>query len=92
MKNNVAVLLSERERIKGALQGLPFVKRVCHSDTNFLLFEVPKAFDIYKTMADKGVVCRFRGTEMHCDSCLRVTIGKPAENDRFLELLVATAK
>lgn len=38
-------------------------------------------------MADKGVVSRFRGNEMHCDECIRVTIGTPEENGKFLEML-----
>jgi histidinol-phosphate/aromatic aminotransferase/cobyric acid decarboxylase-like protein len=24
---------------------------------------------------------------MHCDECIRVTIGTPVENDKFLDLL-----
>lgn len=35
-------------------------------------------------MADAGVVTRYRGTELHCDECIRVTIGKPEENEAFL--------
>eukprot|EP00614_Pseudopedinella_elastica_P011041 CAMPEP_0172597618 /NCGR_PEP_ID=MMETSP1068-20121228/17568_1 /TAXON_ID=35684 /ORGANISM="Pseudopedinella elastica, Strain CCMP716" /LENGTH=385 /DNA_ID=CAMNT_0013397167 /DNA_START=79 /DNA_END=1236 /DNA_ORIENTATION=- len=92
MESNVKLLLSERERVRKALEAFPFVKRVCHSDTNFLLFELPKAKEIYKTMADGGVVCRYRGTELHCDDCIRVTIGTPTENETFLKLLEATAK
>lgn len=33
-------------------------------------------------------VCR--GNCVHCDGCIRVTIGTVAENDQFLELLKAT--
>jgi histidinol-phosphate aminotransferase len=38
-------------------------------------------------MADRGVVSRFRGREMHCDECIRVTIGTTEENAKFLDLL-----
>ena len=38
-------------------------------------------------MADRGVVSRFRGREMHCDECIRVTIGTPEENRQFLDML-----
>jgi histidinol-phosphate aminotransferase len=38
-------------------------------------------------MADKGVVSRFRGNELHCNECIRVTIGTPDENKQFLEML-----
>ena len=92
MEKNIKLLLSERERVDAALRAFPFVKRVCPSDTNFLLFELRNAKAIYSTMADSGVVVRYRGGDIHCKDCLRVTIGAPKENDRFLELLEATAK
>ena len=38
-----------------------------------------------------GVVVRYRGTNLHCDSCLRVTIGTREENDAFLAMLTKTA-
>jgi len=38
-------------------------------------------------MADRGVVSRFRGNELHCDECIRVTIGTAEENRKFLEML-----
>eukprot|EP00613_Pedinella_sp_CCMP2098_P020404 CAMPEP_0171696702 /NCGR_PEP_ID=MMETSP0991-20121206/8429_1 /TAXON_ID=483369 /ORGANISM="non described non described, Strain CCMP2098" /LENGTH=431 /DNA_ID=CAMNT_0012285447 /DNA_START=230 /DNA_END=1526 /DNA_ORIENTATION=- len=92
MESNVALILQERARVAHALSALPFVKRVCRSDANFLLFELPNAKAVYKTMADSGVVCRFRGSEINCKDCLRVTIGTPSENDQFLALLESTAK
>jgi histidinol-phosphate/aromatic aminotransferase/cobyric acid decarboxylase-like protein len=41
-------------------------------------------------MADNGIVSRFRGNELHCNECIRVTIGLPEENAKFLELLKTT--
>ena len=39
-------------------------------------------------MADKFlVVTRYRGMEIHCEECIRVTIGKREENDAFLKAL-----
>lgn len=49
------------------------------------------AKEIYKSMADNGVVVRFRGNELHCKDCLRVTVGTPQENAKLLELLPRTA-
>lgn len=40
-------------------------------------------------MADRGVVSRFRGNELHCSECIRVTIGTPEENRKFLDLITA---
>jgi len=50
------------------------------------------AYDVYKTMADLGVVSRYRGSETHCKGCIRVTVGTPQENNRFLELLQSTTQ
>ena len=30
---------------------------------------------------------RFRGNELHCNECIRVTIGTAEENSKFLEKL-----
>ena len=89
LAGNVALIQAERERVCGALRALPFVVRVCHSDANFLLFELRRnAKEVYKRMADGGVVTRYRGMEMHCEGCIRTTIGRPEENDKFLAKLV----
>lgn len=91
LHTNVATLLQQRNVVANALQGLDFVTRVYESDANFLLFRLAsKAKQVYKTMADQGVVTRFRGTEIHCHECIRVTIGTPDENAAFLEALVKT--
>jgi histidinol-phosphate aminotransferase len=43
-------------------------------------------------MAEHGVVVRFRGNELHCTDCLRVTVGTEEENDQLLTLLRATVR
>ena len=35
------------------------------------------------------MICR--GTELHCQDCLRVTVGTRIENDQFLKLLEVVA-
>mmetsp|Transcript_11468 Transcript_11468/g.19058 ORF Transcript_11468/g.19058 Transcript_11468/m.19058 type:complete len:376 (-) Transcript_11468:226-1353(-) len=91
LEKNIAVILEQRVVVAAKLSALDFVVQVFPSDSNFLLFRVQgKAKELYKTMADNGVVCRFRGSEIHCSECLRVTIGTEGENKKFLELLVKT--
>jgi len=86
LAKNLEMIMSERERVKNELIKIPFVVRVCVSHSNFLLFELTdKAQEVYKYMADNGVVCRYKGSEMHCKGCLRVTVGTPNENNQFLE-------
>jgi histidinol-phosphate aminotransferase len=94
LEKNVKDTLVQRDIVKAKLEGLTdIVVKVYPSDSNFLLFRVKdKALELYKTMADKGVVTRYRGNELHCDQCIRVTIGTPEENDKFFALLQETWK
>lgn len=85
---NIKSLLDQRAVVEAELQNLDFVTQVFPSDANFVLFRLSEnAKTAYKTMADGGVVTRFRGTEIHCDECIRVTIGTPEENLAFLAAL-----
>mmetsp|Transcript_20697 Transcript_20697/g.48609 ORF Transcript_20697/g.48609 Transcript_20697/m.48609 type:complete len:399 (+) Transcript_20697:170-1366(+) len=91
LERNVVDNLAQRAIVKEELEGLDFVVNVYPSDANFLLFRVKqKANEVYKKMADKGVVSRFRGKELHCNECIRVTIGTPEENKKFLCMLKQT--
>lgn len=96
LRKNIQSTLAERARVRTELESLTnIVVKVYPSDSNFLLFRVKddlKAVDVYKKMADDGVVTRFRGNEMHCQQCIRVTIGTSEENNKFLEIMQATWK
>lgn len=88
LEKNVKTLLEQREIMAKALDALEFVEKVYPSDSNFLLVRLNSfAKEVYTTMADRGVVCRYRGTELHCDNCIRITIGKEEENKSCLEML-----
>jgi histidinol-phosphate aminotransferase len=86
MKTHVEYILQERGRLEAELKAMEGVV-VFPSDANFLLFRVAKAQEIYKTMADAGVVARYRGDQIHCENTIRVTVGTPEENNRFLVML-----
>jgi len=92
LETNVKSVLEQRDYVQNALlKQSDVVVKVYPSDSNFLLFRVAKyAKEMYKIMADKGVVTRYRGTELHCDECIRVTVGTQEENDTFLNLLKET--
>lgn len=92
LQSTIRRLLKQRDAVAEQLNALEFVTTVYPSDANFLLFRLRKnARAVYKRMADsESVVTRFRGTELHCDECIRVTVGTPEENRAFLEALVKT--
>lgn len=59
---NVQKILQEREFLLEGLRQLQpdLVQKIHPTDANFILFVIPKAQQIYKTMADNGIVCRYR--------------------------------
>jgi histidinol-phosphate aminotransferase len=87
VQKNIASIKNEKSRIVTALEETEQVKRIFPSDANFLIFRVENAFQVYKRMAELGVIIRYRGNEPRCENCLRLTIGTKEENDRFLDAL-----
>ena len=75
---------TERTRIAGAMRELDLT--VPASKTNFLL-AIPKGSDkdIVDSLMDLGIIVRSGAPWGLGDESFRVSIGTPAENDRFLE-------
>jgi len=91
LENNIKVLLEQRDIVAKSLSKLHFVKKVFPSDSNFLLVRLKShSREVYSTMAENGIVIRYRGRELHCEECLRITIGTPDENVACLEFLKKT--
>lgn len=85
----VDLLLSERSRLHTALTVLPQVQKIITSDANFLLVSFERAQALFEKLIAQGVIVRNRTKELHCENCLRVTVGTPAENDRLIQLVQA---
>eukprot|EP01137_Pigoraptor_chileana_P001051 Opistho-2@38129 len=87
LREKIAVIKSERSRVVAQLRAMPRIGKIHPSDANFILFEVSNAYKVYKNVAAQGVILRYRGDQIHCDNCIRATIGTPAENDAFISAL-----
>jgi len=88
---SVTTIVAERKRVAQELRGRAYahaVFRVFPSDANFVLVLVEGAREICESLANRGVIVRYRGSMTHCRECIRVTIGTASENDRFLESLL----
>lgn len=92
MRGKVEQIKSERDKVIEKLKSIPKIEKVFPTDSNFLIFKIDDALNIYKKVADKGVVIRYRGNEPHCENCLRLTIGTQRENERFLDVLETILK
>ena len=104
MTRNVAKIVQQRSRMLDALPRITGIGRFLGGiDSNFLLVEIldkPRekggipnnevALAVYESLAErKGIVVRFRGKEVGCLGCLRITVGTEKEVDILLEQLKA---
>ncbi len=87
MQARVASLVEERGRVSAALADLDVT--VWPSGSNFILFR-PESVDgeeVWKRLVDRSVLVRNCASWPRLDGCLRITLGTPSENDRFLSEL-----
>jgi histidinol-phosphate aminotransferase len=89
MRARVAATMEERGRVAAALGELPV--DVWPSDANFILFRLQSrdAPGVWSALLDHSVLVRDVSGWPGLEGCLRVTIGTPSENDRFLAALQA---
>ncbi len=84
MTAHVPEVIAERDRIRGALLALGL--EVAESSGNFLLFR-STATDLFDRLLAKGVLVRDFSSAPRLEGALRVTVGTPEENDRFVNAL-----
>jgi histidinol-phosphate aminotransferase len=80
-------LKSERDKLSMALAKLQGVIHIYPSDANFLLVKFSNADDLYQQLNQQGIIVRNRSKELHCENCLRITIGTEQENDKLIQTL-----
>ncbi|HEY2564781.1 MAG TPA: histidinol-phosphate transaminase [Acidimicrobiales bacterium] len=89
MQARVAVLREERGRIAAAFAEMSV--ETWPSDANFILFRPTdrSARQVWQSLLDRSVLVRDCSEWPGLTGCLRVTVGLPEENDRFLAALHA---
>ncbi len=87
METRIALVTEERGRLTAALAELPV--RAWPSDANFLLFRpsLKEAKEVWSDLLSASVLVRDCSDWPGLEGCLRVTVGLPEENDRFLAAL-----
>ncbi|MDR0384695.1 MAG: histidinol-phosphate transaminase [Prevotellaceae bacterium] len=83
--NRRSAIISEKQRLMTEFSVIPVIKKVHHSDTNFLLIEVDDANKIYSTLINMKIVTRNRNSVIN--NCIRITVGTHDENNALLEAL-----
>lgn len=81
-------LLEELKKLKDKDGITPF-----HSNANFILFKTEKDADaIHRKLTEEGVLIRNLNSDGPLKNCLRVTVGRPEENDAFIKALKKVAQ
>jgi len=83
-------IIAERDRLGAALAATPGVEQVFPSQANFILFRVCSGcgHDTFAALREAGILVKDvgRAHPLLLD-CLRVTVGRPEENDAFVSAL-----
>jgi histidinol-phosphate aminotransferase len=90
-EKGVDEIVAERERVIEALNAMDGVQAF-PSSANYVLFRLDAARgidggDVWQRLLDAGVLVRDFSRTPRLENCLRVSIGSPEENTRFLEAL-----
>ena len=86
IKDQVIELISERKMLEQELKQFDFITKIYPSDANFLLVVVDNAIKRYDQFLAAGVVLRNRSSLQGCKNALRVTVGTPEENIKFIKI------
>lgn len=80
----------ERDRLQAQLASIPGVEAY-PSSANFILFRVPEPQGVFQGLKERGVLIKnLDDSHPMLAGCLRVTVGTPEENERFLRALKAS--
>jgi len=85
----IEAILRERAQLGQGLGMIPGIK-VYPTGANFFLFELPvPPGTVFESLYGQGILIRDVSAYPMLSRCLRVTVGTPAENSRFLSALRA---
>ena len=87
VKEQIATIIEQRDKLIQELTTIKFVDRVYPSDANFVLVKVDDATKRYNQLLEKGIVVRNRTNQTNCENCLRFTVGTALENSTLIKTL-----
>ncbi|MEJ2053776.1 MAG: histidinol-phosphate transaminase [Calditrichaceae bacterium] len=88
LKNKmVDELLSQRNFLNRILPEFKMIDHVFPSDTNFILVRFKNSQPVFEALMKSGIIVRDRSKALHCENCLRFTVGTEEENKRLIEKL-----
>ncbi|MEQ9620217.1 MAG: histidinol-phosphate transaminase [Deltaproteobacteria bacterium] len=86
VSENIQLIIRERQRVFRTLADMQGIEPY-RSDANFILFKAATADSVFEGLIERDILIRNFNKPGRLENCLRVTIGTPEENDRFLDAL-----
>lgn len=87
VKQTIRSVRSERERVFARLSKIDGIK-IFRSDANFIFVEAGKKYQaISKTLNSNGIIVKLLGNFTNHKGCMRITIGTPEMNDKYLKCI-----
>ena len=86
VNNWIKEVVRQKEILDLHLNEFSFIEKVYPSDANFILVKVADANHLYDHLSSNEVIVRNRSKEVHCENCLRITVGTPEENTILINL------
>jgi histidinol-phosphate aminotransferase len=84
LNSSVKAIISERKRLFREMEKIKGI-RPYPSEANFILFSLGDPDNVYDSLIERGILVR--NIKDAVSGCLRVTVGRPAENAAFLRAL-----
>ncbi len=85
MAKEVRKIKSEKAKLVSEIAKLDLTVMIYPSDANFLLVQVEDAYKVYNELVKMNIITRNRDSVIR--NCIRITVGKPAENRMLVKAL-----
>ena len=86
-KERIATIMENREYLMKRISIIDGVLDVRRSDANFFLVQFAESGYVYRELKKRGIAVRDRSSQLHCEGCLRITVGSRSECDSLISAL-----
>jgi histidinol-phosphate aminotransferase len=84
------IIRQEREKFLAVLPSINSIIKVWPTEANFILFQALNGPKLMEKCLKQGIVLRSMHDKPGLENCIRISIGKPEENQRLIEVLKQT--
>ena len=86
LEKQIEAVKKERSKVFNFLSRIQDLK-VFESDSNFILFEVKRSKRLFELLKKENIIVKNFPKTNKLENCLRVSIGLPKENKRFMSVV-----